>query len=152
MSVCGCWLCFYFVQVQRLLQMTTLRRWKFIICQIFYHKNNRMSTVTGKKLRNAFYFNVSGWNEMCNIIQIMNVYEIDECNGKNIFIRWKMKMFHSTQLRFNNGTFSSFTEWKYSHHCTNKNKTFIICFIQRPSKFNKFRTTLRGYRALERYE
>ena len=45
-------------------------------------------------------------------IQIMNVYE---CNGKNIFTRWKMKMFHSTKRSWVK-IFFPLHEWKNIHY------------------------------------
>jgi hypothetical protein len=58
----------------------------------------------------------------CTIIQIMNVYE---CNGKNIFMRWKMECSiqrGDSRVEWN---ISSFTEWKYSYHCTKKHSLFV---------------------------
>ena len=71
-------------------------------------------------------------------IQIMNVYE---CNGTNIFMWWKMFMFPSTWWSRIEWYISSFTSWKYLFHCTNE-KTLIICFIQlvqRLKLLNKFK-------------
>ena len=61
----------------------------------------------------------------CTSIQIMNVYE---CNGKNIFMRWKIECSIQRSVSWVEWNIQSFTEWKYSFHCTNE-KTFIICFI-----------------------
>ena len=57
-------------------------------------------------------------------IQIMNVYEY---NGTNIFKRWKMKCSIQQGEAELNGTFH------LSPHCTNE-KTFIICFIWQLNK------------------
>jgi hypothetical protein len=60
--------------------------------------------------------------------QIMNVYSA--CNGKNIFIRWKMECSiqrGDSRVEWN---IPSFTEWKYSYHCTNKHSLFVYHILK----------------------
>ena len=59
-------------------------------------------------------------------IQIMNVYE---CNGTTNEVKYGSSIQRGGWMEL-----PYFTEWKYLFHCTNE-KTFIICFIQRLSKF-----------------
>jgi hypothetical protein len=69
------------------------------------------------------------------IKQIMNVYS---CNGKNIFMRWKMECSIQlgcrlvewnipsfTSCRLVEWNIPSFTSWKYSYHCTHKHSLFV---------------------------
>jgi hypothetical protein len=53
----------------------------------------------------------------------MNAYS---CNGKNIFMRWKIECSiqrGDSRVEWN---IASFTEWKYSYHCTNKHSLFVL--------------------------
>ena len=55
----------------------------------------------------------------------MNVF-IRAINGKNIFMRLKVEFSIQRGDSGAEENILSFTEWKYSYHCTNKN---IICFV-----------------------
>ena len=48
--------------------------------------------------------------------------ECYECNGTNIFIRWKMK----TRRSWVEWNISSFNEWKYLFHCTNAKHPLFV--------------------------
>ncbi len=48
------------------------------------------------------------------------------CNGKNIFIRWKMKFSIPLGCRLVEWKISSFTSWKYFYHCTHKHSLFVM--------------------------
>ena len=61
----------------------------------------------------------------CDIIQIMNVYE---CSGTNIFIRWKMKCSIQRGKAKLNGTFHLSPNENICSNARMK-KTFIICLI-----------------------
>ena len=54
----------------------------------------------------------------------MNVFS-HSCNRTNIFIRWNMECSIKLCSASLNGTFSSFTLWKYSFHCTHKHSLFL---------------------------
>jgi hypothetical protein len=58
------------------------------------------------------------------IKQTMNVYS---CNGKNIFIRWKMECSIQLGCRLVKWNIPSFFgSWKYSYHCTNKHWSLYL--------------------------
>jgi hypothetical protein len=61
--------------------------------------------------------------------QIMNV---SSCNGKNIFIRWKMECSIQLGCRLVEWNIPSFTSWKYSYHYIHKHSLFV--YHAMPSK------------------
>ncbi len=56
-------------------------------------------------------------------IKQMNVLHL--CNGKNIFILWKMKSSIQLGLHLIEWNFPSFNSWKFSYHCTHKHSLFV---------------------------
>jgi hypothetical protein len=60
------------------------------------------------------------------IKQIINVFS---CNGKNIFIWWKMKCSIPLGCRLVEWNIPSFTSWKYSYHCTHKHSLFVYYLL-----------------------
>ena len=71
--------------------------------------------LTPTKLYNMFF------------VQIMNVYE---CNGKNIFMSCKMKSSIQRGASRVEWNFPSFNKWKYSFHCTNaKHSLLVLCVL-----------------------
>ena len=66
----------------------------------------------------------------------MNVYE---CNGENIFMKWKMKFsIPRDDSRGGMENLISFTEWKYFYHCTNENIHYLFYVTPKYKIISKF--------------
>ena len=80
--------------------------WIPIIWPIVYYLKHKQDKMAGVLNSNSYFV-------LATVSYKTNNECFHSCNGKNIFIRWKMEF--------------PFRSWKYSYHCTHKHSLLVYC-------------------------